>query len=140
MTDNWKEVTADWCGDYAFNGTNQAGGSIVIGSGEGKPGVSPMEMLLLSVAGCTGSDVVAILAKKNITLKKFQIQVRCNRVEEHPKVYSDIDVVYHFWGDGLSPKNVEEAIKLSEEKFCSVGAMLRPVAIFSSSYQIHSEE
>lgn len=136
MSDEWKEVIVDWCGEYAFIGTNLAGGTVQMGSLNGKPGVSPMELLLLGVAGCTGVDIVSILSKKRKKLTALQIRVRGKRAEEHPKVYTDIEIVYELKGEDLDEKSVEQAIQLSEEKYCSASAMLRAVAQVRWGYTI----
>jgi putative redox protein len=140
MTDDWKEVVARWVGESAFTGFNPAGGSVQMGSYQGQPGISPMEMLLLGVAGCTGMDIVSILGKKRQILTQFEVQVRGRRAEAHPRVYTEIEVIYHFWGDHIDQQAVEQAIQLSQDKYCSVSAMLSAVANFNTQYFIHSVE
>lgn len=137
MEDNWKEVVTDWQGGMGFIGRNPAGGEVQIGTINGKPGIGPMEMLLLGLAGCTGMDIVSILEKKRQVLQEMQIRVRGKRGETHPKVYTDIEVTYHLYGEALDPRAVEQAIELSEQKYCSAGAMLGAVAKIKSSYIIH---
>jgi len=136
MSDDWREVVAEWQGDDTFIGRNQKGGAVQIGSTDGKPGVGPMEMLLLGVAGCTGMDITSILRKKQQDLQGFKVVVRGLRAETHPRVYTDIDITYLLWGENLDPKALERAIQLSEEKYCSASAMLRAVARVRSSYRI----
>ncbi len=133
----WREILADWQGGLVFTGRNPSGASIQMGSWEDRPGISPMEMLLLGLAGCTGMDVASILEKKRQPLSKLRIRVRGKRAEEHPKVYTEIEIQYLLWGEGLDPKAVERAIALSEEKYCSASAMLRAKAEVRSSYQIN---
>jgi putative redox protein len=138
MSEIWKEVYAQWTGgeDDAFIGHNQTGGSVQIGTVDGKPGVSPMEMLLLGVAGCTGMDITSILRKQRQALTDFRVIVRGLRATTYPKVYTDIEVIYLLWGDEINPKFVEQAIKISEEKYCSASIMMRATAKFTSSYRI----
>jgi putative redox protein len=136
MSQVWKEVSAHWVGEKSFIGKNQSGGSVQMGSVDGTPGVSPMELLLMGVAGCTGIDIVHILGKKRITLDQFEVKVRGKRADDYPAVYTEIDISYFLWGDDLNPKAVEQAIQLSEEKYCSASAMLSKTAQISSSYQI----
>ena len=95
-----------------------------------------MELVLVGLAGCTASDVVSILQKKRQPLQALKIEVRGKRAADFPKVYTEIEVKYLLWGDGLNANDVEKAITLSEEKYCSVGAMLRAAAAVRSSYQI----
>lgn len=138
MEDLWREVTAEWVGDHAFVGHNKTGGHVQIGTIGDLQGQSPMELLLTALAGCTGVDVVDILTKKRQTPDAFQVRVRGKRAETFPRVYNEIEVMYLIWGNGIDPKAVEQAIKLSEEKYCSASAMMREVAEISSSYKILS--
>lgn len=137
MGDDWREVSADWQGGLGFIGLNRSGGTAQMGMVDGKPGVSPMELLLLSLAGCTGMDVASILEKMRQKLVNFKITVRGKRAEEHPKIFTEIEVLYELWGDNLDPKAVENAIELSEFKYCSVSAMLGAAASIHTRYLIH---
>ena len=136
MDEVWKEVVAEWGGGYGFIGTNPDGGSVQMGTLDGKPGVSPMEMLLLGVAGCTGVDIISILSKKRKKLTALQVRVRGKRANEHPKIYTEIEVIYELKGEDLDEKSVEQAIQLSEEKYCSASAMLSAVAQVHWRYTI----
>jgi putative redox protein len=136
MADQWREIDVEWQGGSTFIGRNPAGGTVQMGKIGEQPGVSPMELILVGLAGCTGIDVANILDKKQEPLKALKVKVRGKRAEEHPKVFNEIEVTYLIWGEGISPTAVEHAIKLSEEKYCSVSAMLRSVAIIRSTYQI----
>ena len=124
MNQKWKEVSAEWQGELSFIGKNQTGGSIQLGAAGQHPVVSPMELLLLGVAGCTGIDIIHILDKKRITLNQFEVRVRGKRANDHPKIYTDIEIEYLLWAEDLSTKAVEQAIKLSEDKYCSASAMM----------------
>lgn len=134
MSTEWKEISAEWQGEKTFIGKNQAGGSVHMGVSEGQ--IGPMEMLLSGLAGCTGIDVVLILQKKKQPLQDLKINVRGKRADDYPMVYTEIEVEYLLWGDGLSPKAVEQAIQLSEDKYCSASAMLAKTANIKSTYQI----
>lgn len=140
MTDDWKEVVATWKGESAFTGANLSGGSVQMGSFQGRPGISPMEMLLLGVAGCTGMDIVSILGKKRQVIHQFEVQVRGKRAEAHPRVYKEIEVTYHLWGDRIDHQAVEQAIHLSQDKYCSASLMLSAVAEIRTQYYLHSTE
>ena len=140
MDNPWREVVAEWQGNGAFIGRNATGGSVQMGTIDDVPGVSPMQLVLVGLAGCTGVDIVDILKKKRQPLKAFKVKVRGKRAEDYPKIYNEIEVTYLLWGVGIDPKAVEQAIKLSEEKYCSVGAMLRSVATIRSTYRILSPE
>jgi putative redox protein len=136
MSQDWKEVSAQWAGEMGFVGKNLSGGKVQMGTVDGQPGASPMELLLLGMAGCTGVDIVHILGKKRITLDQFEVRVRGKRADEHPRVYTEIEIEYLFWADDLNPKAVVQAIQLSEEKYCSASAMLSKTAKIRSNYQI----
>jgi putative redox protein len=140
VTDQWREIEAEWQGSGAFIGRNVSGGTVQMGKIGDKPGVSPMELILVGLAGCTGIDVVDIMLKKREPLKAFKVKVRGKRNEDFPKIYTEIEITYLLWGIGIEAKSVERAIQLSEEKYCSVSAMLSSVADIRSTYQIINEE
>lgn len=103
-------------------------------------GIRPKELLLLALAGCTGSDVASMLGKMREPLTRFEVHIEADMAEEHPKVYTDIRVIFKLWGDEIKTANVEKAINLSTEKYCAVSAMLKPSVNISESYQINPEE
>lgn len=139
MPDSWREVIADWQGGQAFIGSNAAGGSVQISTINDKPGMSPMELLLAGLAGCTGADVVSILEKKRKSLENLVIKVRGKRADEPPRVYTEINIIYLLWGEDLDARSVEQAIQLSHEKYCSASAMLGCRAKIEFSYEINSD-
>jgi putative redox protein len=96
----------------------------------------PKELVLLALAGCTGSDVVSILKKKRAPLDHLELNVTAEQSDEHPQVYTSIHVDYVFRGDGLKAVDVERAIELSETKYCSVSAMLRSSVALTHSYRM----
>jgi putative redox protein len=136
MTEEWTEITAAWNSDSTFIGQNAAGGAVQMGSLDGKPGFSPMHLLLIAVAGCTGMDIVSILQKKRLALSDLQVRVRAKRARDYPMIWTDIHITYLVWGEAIQPKDVEQAIQLSEDKYCSVGLMLGKAARITSEYQI----
>jgi putative redox protein len=136
MNQAWREVSAQWQGEMGFIGKNQTGGSVQMGTIDEKSGVSPMELLLLGVAGCTGIDILHILGKKRITLDQFEVRVRGKRADDYPMVYTEIEIEYLLWANELAPKAVEQAIELSEQKYCSASVMMSKSAEIRSSYKI----
>jgi putative redox protein len=128
MASQWKEIEAEWQGDGAFIGKNLTGGKVQMGTLNDQPGVSPMELILVGLAGCTGVDIVDILRKKRQDVKAFKVKVRGLRTETYPMVYKKIEIIYQIWGDHVDRTAVERAIQLSQDKYCSVSAMLRSVA------------
>ncbi len=99
-------------------------------------GFRPMELILVALGGCTGMDVLSILRKKKQNLTGFEVRVKGERSEIHPKVYREIRVEYIVKGKDISEDAVKKAIMLSEEKYCSVEAMLRPAVKITSGYRI----
>ena len=136
MTENLTEITASWKGELTFVGKNSSGGTVQMGSLDGKQGASPMQLLLVALAGCTGMDIVSILQKKKVTLSDFQVQVTGKRAKDYPMIWSQIHINYMLWGNNIRTKDVEKAIELSEEKYCSVGIMLGKTSKISSEYHI----
>ncbi len=96
----------------------------------------PLELFLLGLAGCTGMDVVSILRKKRAPLEAFRLEVAAARAEEHPKVFTGIHLSYYLGGEGLSEKDVAEAIRLSQEKYCSAAAMLSKACEITYEYKL----
>jgi putative redox protein len=136
VTEDWTEITATWKNELAFVGQNTAGVNVQMGMLDGKPGISPMQLLLMAVAGCTGEDIVSILRKKRLALTDMQVRVRGKRASDYPMIWTDIHITYLVWGEAIQPKDVEQAIQLSEDKYCSVGLMLGKVARITSEYHI----
>ena len=99
-------------------------------------GPRPMELLLIGLVGCTGMDVVSILAKKRVPLREFRVAVEAARAPDHPKVFTDIKISYYFRGDGLKEKDVTRAIELSQEKYCSASAMFSRTGTINYEYEI----
>lgn len=136
MDNEWREVIAEWEGEEAFTGKNARGGSVQMGMLQGNPGISPMEMLLLGAAGCTGTDIVSILRKCQQDLVDLKIKVRAKRADEYPRVWKEIEVTYLLWGNNLDVRDVERAIRLSEDKYCAAGITLRAVGDVRTTYKI----
>lgn len=128
----------EWSGDYRFRGTDLAGHSVSYDtSGAEAEGISPMRSLLTSLGACTGMDVVSILRKRKQNLRSLKIMLSGDRPEHGlPKPWTAIHIRYVLSGEGLETRYVEEAIRDSTEKFCSVGATLQPAAKITHSYEI----
>jgi putative redox protein len=134
--EDWREIHATWQGGNSFLGLSSKGNQISMGA-ISDPGASPMELVLIALAGCTGMDIVGILEKKRKNINKFELTVRGLRRFEKPRIYTDIQVLYELWSDDLDEASLEQAIQLSEEKYCSVSGMLGEAARISSTYTIH---
>jgi len=103
-------------------------------------GISPMELMLTALGGCTGMDVISILRKKKQDVTGFEIAVEGDRADEHPKVYTEIWVKYTITGSGIDPKAVERAIELSRDTYCGAAATLRHTATMHYDYEIIEPE
>ena len=107
--------------------------------GGSNAGIRPKELLLLSLGGCTGSDVASILAKKRVPVSGFDINITAEETTDHPKVFTSLHVEYVFRGNGIDPNDVERAIELSLTKYCGVNAMLSKAMDITHSYRINPE-
>ena len=132
----WTEVQTNWAGENDFTGTNLRDGSVHMGTGKSERVVSPMEMLLMGMAGCTGMDVVHILNRMREELTDLSIRVKAKRAESHPMVFTEIEVEITLTGRNLSETAVQRAIELSEEKYCSASIMLGKTAKITTNYEI----
>ncbi len=97
----------------------------------------PKELILIGLGGCTGSDVAAILQKMRENVKRFEVELDAEVAEEHPKVFTKIHILYKFWGEDLNKANIEKAINLSQDRYCSVTAMLKQAIEITHAYQIN---
>ena len=127
------EAHASWKQNQEFEGAASSGHSIVV-DGDKKAGNSPMELVLIGLCGCTGYDVVSILGKKREPFTSLEVRAEAERAANPPTVYTEIRLVYRVGGK-VSHKAVEDAVRLSEEKYCSVAAMLNKTAKISYSIE-----
>ncbi len=88
-------------------------------------GTKPLELILIALGGCTGMDVASILKKKRVSFDKFEININGTVTQNYPKYYDKINIEYVFYGNNLNEKDIEHAIKLSEEKYCPIMNILR---------------
>ena len=130
-----------YAGQDLFVGISPGGHALAIETNSERASApTPMELLLLALGSCTGVDVVSILKKKRERVTGYHVEVRGTRRTEHPRAYTRLEVRHVLRGHKLSEKAVAQAIRLSEEKYCSVAATLRPTAEIVSSYEIIDEE
>jgi putative redox protein len=109
---------------------------IAMEKGGGNTGPTPMELVLLALGGCTGLDVISILEKKRAKLEGMEIKIEAEKTENHPKVFKNIKIEYLFQGKDLKESDLKTAIELSQEKYCSVSAILKKTAELSYSWTI----
>jgi putative redox protein len=130
------EVAAHWAGALGFEAGNTKGASVRMDSSSEGGSPTPMELVLMALAGCTGMDVVSILEKKRQPAESMEIRVRGTRAEDHPRGFTDIELEYILTGSKLTPEAVARAIELSIDKYCSVGGMLAKAAVLRTSFRI----
>ena len=123
-------------GGNRFVSTDSTGHSVVMSTPKENTGMKPSELILSALAGCASVDVVDILAKKRTPLTHLEVQVSANQDADPPWTFRKIYVKFLLKGEGLTEKNVEQAIQLSEEKYCSVAATLRGKADIITSFEI----
>lgn len=125
-------VTTYWKENLLFESDNPSGHTVFmdtsVENGGTNKGLSPKAMMLSSLAGCSGLDVVSILNKMKIVLDDFKVEVIGELTEEHPKYYHKIHITYHFYGENLNKEKIQKAVDLSVEKYCGVMEMFRKFA------------
>jgi putative redox protein len=120
------EAKTTWIEKQCFDGVASSGHQIVV-DGDKAAGNSPMELVLIGLCGCTGFDVVSILQKKREAFTSLEVRAEAERAADPPMVYTQIKLIYRVGGK-VSHKSVEDAVRLSKEKYCSVSAMLQKTA------------
>ncbi len=130
------KASVTWFGGKKFVGTDSTNHSVVLSSPDEGIGVKPSEMMLVALASCTSVDVVEILKKKRLDLRGLDVGVTAEQDPEPPWTFRKIHLTYAISGEGIQPKDAEQAIQLSQEKYCSVAATLRGVAEITWEYRI----
>lgn len=130
-----------WLEKLQFVGVDSSRHSVVMSAQDEENGIGmkPSELLLVALGGCTGYDVVNILAKKRQQLTALEIEVSGEQEPDPPWTYRRIHLTYRLRGRGLTEKAVREAIELSKTKYCSVGATLAHAAEISYDFTIEEE-
>lgn len=136
-------ASVTWKEGLTFTGSADSGFTVPLGTnveyGGADDGFRPIELMLVSLAGCTGMDVISILLKKRQQVTGFAVNVQADRATEHPRVFKAINVEYHFQGHNLDPAAVARAVELSETKYCAARAMLSQAVPISSTIRIEEE-
>ena len=137
MSGNNYKATVRYAGDEFFIGTPPSGHAQTIDTnGDRKSAPTPMEMLLVSVAACTAADVVSILKKKKQEITDYKVEITGERRDEFPRAFTKFHIHHIVLGRSVSEKAVADAIELSDTKYCSVAATVRPTAEITTSYEI----
>ncbi len=117
---------ANWKEKHQFTAVAKSGHTINV-DGDSQVGNSPMELVLIGLCGCTGYDVASILTKKREPFTSLEVSAEGDKAPTSPNVFTEIRLLYRVGGN-VSHKAVEDAVRLSEEKYCSVSAMLEKTA------------
>ena len=134
------KVRVKWVEDVCFMGETESSHAVIM---DGSPeiggrnlGMRPMEMLLVSMGGCSSIDVVTILKKSRQAITNCVAEITAERADEIPKVFTNIHVHYVVTGKGLNPAQVERAVNLSAEKYCSASIMLGKAATVTHDFEV----
>ena len=137
MSNNEYKAVIKAAGDEFYIGTTPNGYSQVMDTkGDRHSAPTPMEMLLVSVAACTAVDVESILAKKRQDVTDYRVEITGVRADEHPRKFVSFHINHIVHGRDVSEKAVADAIELSDIKYCSVAATVRPTAVITTSFKI----
>ncbi|KAB1160715.1 OsmC family protein [Tenacibaculum aiptasiae] len=135
-------VTTVWKENMQFETDNPSGHKVLIDTSEenggNNSGLGPKAMMLSSLAGCSGLDVVSLLKKMRTSVNDFKMEVTGELTEEHPKYYDKVTVDYHFYGDNLDEDKINKAVKLSIDKYCGVMEMFRKFAEVKTTTHFHN--
>ena len=134
-----EEINVSWTEDMAFE-TELNGHKLIIDANENvgghDKGPRPKPLMLLSLAGCTGMDVISILKKMRVDVDSFNVKVEGELTEEHPKHYHKMHTIYEFTGKNLPLDKIEKAVNLSQERYCGVSATYRKAMELTSEIKI----
>lgn len=138
------DAKVTWKGRLSFTGSADSGFELPLGAhpdvGGDDDGFRPMELMAISLAGCTAMDVISILQKKRQEVSRFEVRVHAERANEHPKVFTRAAIEYHVGGHNVDEAAVVRAIELSATRYCSAHAMLRRVMPIRLHYYIYEEQ
>src|SRR5919199_6263591 len=137
MSEEKPKAVIHYAGNDLFIGISPSGHAQTLETDhERASAATPTELLLLALGGCTAVDVISILKKKREQVTDYRVEVRGTRREEHPRAWTRMEVRHVVRGKGVSEKAVASAVELSETKYCSVAATLRPGVEIVTSYEI----
>jgi putative redox protein len=121
-------------------GVRAGGQAFVLDSGPEAEGPSPVQALQAALGGCTAMDVISILRKKRQPVTGYEVEVLAERrLDRHPRIFTEMEIIHRVWGRGISPAAVAEAVELSDTKYCAVHAMLEHAVAIRSRFEIIEE-
>jgi putative redox protein len=134
------EAKVTWNGKMSFSGASDSGFTLPLGTdpavGGDNDGFRPMELMAISLAGCTAMDVISVLQKKRQAVTGFEVHVHAQRADEFPKVFTHLTVEYFVTGHNVDSAAVERSIELSSTKYCPAQAMLSKAVAIEHKYTI----
>lgn len=134
------KATVKFVSDDLFLGITPSGHALPLDTdSQRSSAASPVELLLVALGACTATDVASILAKKRQHVKSYVVEVAGTRRDEYPRSYTAMNVHHIITGRSISPQAVAHAVELSEKKYCSVAATLRPTVEIQTSFEIIEE-
>jgi putative redox protein len=140
MAQENRKAVVHFAGDDLFVGISPSGHAQVLETDSARASAAtPMELLLLALGSCTAVDVITILKKKREKVTSYSVEISGTRRDEHPRAYTRMELRHIVRGTGVSEKAVASAIELSETKYCSVAATLRPAVEIVTTFQIVDE-
>ncbi|HFO0262981.1 TPA: OsmC family protein [Serratia marcescens] len=130
------QARVKWVEGLTFLGESASGHQVLMDGNAGDKAPSPMEMVLMSVGGCSAIDVVSILQKGRNDVRDCEVKLTSERREEAPRLFTHINLHFIVTGQDLTDKIVERAVNLSAEKYCSVALMFNKAATVTHSFEI----
>ena len=138
------KAKVNWHGKLSFTGSADSGFEIPLGAnpkvGGDNDGFRPLELMAVSLAGCTAMDVISILQKKRQEITDFRVEVDAEQAGEHPNVFTGALIEYHVFGKDIDEKAVLRAMDLSATRYCPAQSMLAKVFPMTLKYYIYSED
>ncbi|MEQ3663861.1 MULTISPECIES: OsmC family protein [unclassified Olleya] len=136
------KITTNWKGNMLFDSDNPSGHHVLMDTdveGKTREGLSPKALMLSSLAGCSGLDVVSILDKMKIDTYDLKMEVEGLLTDQHPKYYHTVILDYHFTGKDLNEEKINRAVQLSIEKYCGVMEMFRRFSEVKTNVHFHNK-
>jgi putative redox protein len=137
------DAKVTWDHGMSFAGTSDSGFTLPLGTspevGGENDGFKPMELMAISLGGCTAMDVISIMRKKRQEITAYEVHVHTERAENHPKVFTEATILYQVTGHAIEEKAVRRAIQLSAERYCPAQGMLNRVMPIKLDYEIYED-
>lgn len=138
------DAKVTWDHGMTFSGTADTGFTVPLGAepavGGENDGFRPMELMAISLAGCTAMDVISIMRKKRQEITAYEVKVQADQADKHPHVFTQAVITYEVTGHDIDEKAVVRAIQLSAERYCPAQGMLAEVMPIALVYEIYEDE